>query len=42
MVDVATGAMTVLALTRDYTAVLNADQDSSPGGSITLTAGEKR
>ncbi len=37
--DLATGAVTVLALTTDYTVVLNPDQDSSPGGSITLTAG---
>lgn len=37
--NVATGALAVLALTTDYTAALNADQDSSPGGSITLTAG---
>jgi hypothetical protein len=33
------GTITVLDLTTDYTAALNADQDSSPGGSITLTAG---
>lgn len=36
---VATGAIAVLALTADYTAALNADQDANPGGSITLTAG---
>lgn len=36
---VATGAIAELALTTDYTVTLNADQDSSPGGSITLTAG---
>lgn len=30
---------TVLVLDSDYTAVLNADQDTDPGGSITLTAG---
>ncbi|HTF62264.1 MAG TPA: hypothetical protein VK638_06075 [Edaphobacter sp.] len=30
---------TVLVLNSDYTAVLNADQDTDPGGSITLTAG---
>lgn len=30
---------TTLALTTDYTVSLNADQDSSPGGSITLVAG---
>ena len=33
-----TGAETALALTTDYTASLNADQNSSPGGSITLVA----
>ena len=33
------GAVVDLALTTDYTATLNADQDTSPGGSITLTAG---
>lgn len=32
-------AIAALALTTDYTVVLNADQDTSPGGSITLTAG---
>ena len=37
--DVASGASVVLALTTDYTVALNADQDTSPGGSITLTAG---
>lgn len=37
--NVATGAITTLALTTDYSVSLNADQDSSPGGSITLTAG---
>jgi hypothetical protein len=37
--DVATSAITVLALTTNYTVALNADQDTSPGGSITLTAG---
>ena len=35
----ATSTQTNLALTTDYTAVLNADQNSNPGGSITLTAG---
>lgn len=30
---------TILVLNSDYTAVLNADQDTDPGGSITLTAG---
>lgn len=35
----AAGVITTLALNTDYTATLNADQDSSPGGSITLTAG---
>jgi hypothetical protein len=38
-IDEASGALITLALTTDYTAALNADQDSSPGGSITLTAG---
>lgn len=36
---VATGAIATLALTTDYSVTLNADQDTSPGGSITLTAG---
>ena len=36
---ISTGAQTTLALTTDYTVSLNADQDSSPGGSITLVAG---
>ncbi len=35
----ATGVIATLALTTDYTVALNADQDSSPGGSITLIAG---
>ena len=34
-----TNVDTTLALTTDYTVSLNADQNSSPGGSITLTAG---
>lgn len=33
------GAITILALTGGYTAALNADQDVTPGGSITLVAG---
>ena len=33
------GVDTTLTLTTDYTVSLNADQNSSPGGSITLTAG---
>jgi hypothetical protein len=37
--NLATGSIALLALTTDYTVALNADQDSSPGGSITLTAG---
>jgi hypothetical protein len=37
--NLASGAITLLALTTDFTAALNADQDTSPGGSITLTAG---
>lgn len=34
-----TGLISTLALTTDYSVALNADQDTSPGGSITLTAG---
>jgi hypothetical protein len=34
-----TGAQTTLNLTTDYTVSLNVDQDSSPGGNITLVAG---
>jgi hypothetical protein len=30
---------TTMALTTDYSVALNADQDTSPGGAITLTAG---
>jgi hypothetical protein len=37
--NVATGVIATLALTTDYTVALNADQDATPGGSITLTAG---
>jgi hypothetical protein len=37
--ELSTNIETVLALTTDYTAVLNADQNSNPGGSITLIAG---
>jgi hypothetical protein len=33
------GAETTLTVDSDYTVSLNADQDASPGGSITLTAG---
>lgn len=36
---ISTGAQTTLALTTDYTVSLNADQDSSPGGTITLVDG---
>jgi hypothetical protein len=36
----ASGAIANLALTTDYTVALNADQDSSPGGTITLAAGD--
>jgi len=32
----ATGAETVLALTTDYTVALNADQNASPGGTVTM------
>ena len=34
----ATGAETVLTLTTDYTVSLNADQNNSPGGTVTLTS----
>lgn len=37
-VAVATGAETVLTLTTDYTVSLNADQNNSPGGTVTLTS----
>lgn len=37
--NVATGVTATLVLTTDYSVTLNANQDSSPGGSITLTAG---
>lgn len=37
--NLASGALTPLALTTDYSVTLNADQDATPGGSITLTAG---
>lgn len=37
--QVATSTETILALTTDYTAVLNPDQNSNPGGSITLVGG---
>lgn len=33
------GNLTVLVLGTDYSAALNEDQDTSPGGSVTLTAG---
>ena len=36
--DVATGAETVLTLTSDYSVVLNSNQNSNPGGEITLVA----
>jgi hypothetical protein len=35
----ATDTVTDLALTTDYSVALNADQDTSPGGTITLVAG---
>lgn len=35
--DTATGIETTLTLTTDYTVSLNADQDTSPGGTITTT-----
>lgn len=37
--NVATSVETTLALTTDYTVTLNLDQDSNPGGNITLVAG---
>lgn len=37
--NLASGAIAELAIETDYTVALNADQDSSPGGSVTLTAG---
>lgn len=38
-VAISTGAETTLTVDSDYTVSLNADQNSNPGGSITLTAG---
>ena len=37
-VDTSTGLESTLVLTTDYTVSLNADQDSNPGGSLTLLA----
>lgn len=37
--DTTTNVESVLTLTTDYTVTLNADQDSNPGGSVTLVAG---
>ncbi len=37
--DTATNIETTLALTTNYTVSLNADQDSNPGGTVTLVAG---
>lgn len=37
--EVATTVETILSLTTDYTVSLNQDQDSNPGGTITLVAG---
>jgi hypothetical protein len=37
--NVATTIETILVINSDYTVSLNADQNSNPGGSITLTAG---
>lgn len=37
--QLSTSSETVLALTTDYTAILNPDQNSNPGGSITLVGG---
>ncbi len=36
---IATGVQSILALGPDYTVALNANQDSFPGGTVTLTAG---
>jgi hypothetical protein len=36
---ISTGAQTTFVLNTDYTVSLNVDQDSNPGGSITLVAG---
>ena len=36
--DVATNVETTLTLTTDYTVSLNADQNSNPGGSVTLVS----
>ena len=36
--EISTGTETVLTLTTDYTVALNGNQDSNPGGSITLVA----
>jgi hypothetical protein len=36
---IATGIETTLVLTTNYTVALNANQDSNPGGTVTLTAG---
>jgi hypothetical protein len=38
-VVVSTGAQTTLTLTTDYTVALNGNQNTNPGGSITLVAG---
>lgn len=38
-VAIATGVSSVLTLNTDYTVALNANQDSNPGGAVTLTAG---
>jgi hypothetical protein len=37
--NVSTGLETTLVLTTDYTVTLNVDQNSNPGGSVTLVAG---
>ena len=36
---ISTGVESTLVLTTDYTVSLNGDQDSNPGGNVTLTAG---
>jgi hypothetical protein len=39
LTNLASGQITLLGLTTDYSVALDADQDTNPGGSITLTAG---
>lgn len=37
--DTSTGVVTTLSLTTDYTVALNSNQNSNPGGTVTLVAG---